>query len=260
RHGGPLIAVNAAAIPGELVESELFGHEKGAFTGATGKRVGKFALADGGTLFLDEIAEMPALLQAKLLRVLEERVITPVGGSDLQEVDFRLICATNRDLEAEIGKSNFRRDLYYRINVFTIQLPPLREIKRDISLIAAHHLERLALRMGKPVPQLRSELTDRLQEYRFPGNVRELRNILEHLLIMSPVGNLDVVHLDRLLTAESGRMPTEPLSLKDAVAEFERSFIDSTITRCRGNVTLAAEQLGLDRSYLYRKMKSLGLE
>lgn len=259
RREGPLVAVNAAAIPGELVESELFGHEKGAFTGATARRQGKFLQADGGTLFLDEIAEMPALLQAKLLRVLEERTITPVGGNESHEVDFRLLCATNRDLEAEIGNNMFRRDLYYRINVFAIKMPALREIRGDIPLIAAHHLKRLALRMGKPIPELPSELSKQLQKYDFPGNVRELRNILEHLLIMSPPGELSSSHLEHLLSSRPAQAAGS-LTLKDAVADFEKQYIARALRDCQGNVTQAAEQLGLDRSYLYRKMKALGFE
>jgi two-component system nitrogen regulation response regulator NtrX len=260
RCAGPLIAVNAAAIPGELVESEFFGHEKGAFTGATAKRIGKFAQAESGTIFLDEIAEMPALLQVKLLRVLEERRITPVGGNQSQEIDFRLICATNRDLEAAIAEGDFRRDLFYRINVFTIKLPALREISGDIPLIAEHHLSKLALKMGKPVPDLPAEVRERLQKYHFPGNVRELRNILEHLLIMGSPHGITIDQLVHLLQAGIDSRRSGSLILKEAVAKFERGHIDKVLRHCRGNVSQAAEELGLDRSYLYRKMKSLGLE
>jgi two-component system nitrogen regulation response regulator NtrX len=238
----------------------MFGHEKGAFTGAISKRIGKFAQADGGTLFLDEIAEMPARLQAKLLRVLEGRQITPVGGNTDQEVDFRLICATNRDLAREVGEQRFRKDLYFRINVFTIQLPALREIRRDIPSIAQHHLGQLAAKMGRPQPQLSSDLTARLQEYDYPGNVRELRNILEHLLIVSRGDTLSAEHLAKMLAPALGAATEADLPLKDAVRKFEIDYIRSTVSRCNGNLSRAAEELGLDRSYLYRKLRQLGIE
>lgn len=254
----PFVAVNAAAVPRELLESEMFGHEKGAFTGATQRRIGKFEQASGGTLFLDEIAEMPPALQAKLLRVLEERQIERVGGDHTIDVDFRLICATNRDLPDEIKLGRFRHDLYFRINVFAITLPALREVPDDIGMIAQHHLERLCLKMGKPQVALGKDLIAALAKYHFPGNVRELRNIIEHLLITHREDELTAADLSHLLQRADSLK--HDLSLKDAVTQFESDYITGVLKRYQGNVSKAAEVLGLDRSYLYRKMRSLGFE
>ncbi len=251
------VAVNTAAIPGELLESEMFGHEKGSFTGATQRRIGKIEQAAQGTLFLDEIGEMPSQLQAKLLRVLEEFRIERVGGDHSIEVDFRLICATNRRLAEEVRDHKFRQDLYYRINVFTIELPSLRSIPGDIELIANHHLNRLCAKMGKPRVAMDNELLRWLKSYHFPGNVRELRNIIEHLLITHREGKLTVGSLQRLTELSA---PGTTASLKDAVARFEAEYIERIVRESGGNVSRAAEVLGLDRSYLYRKMKSLGLD
>lgn len=273
----PLVAVNAAAIPAELLESELFGHEKGAFTGATQRRIGKFEQAAGGTLFLDEIAEMPGPLQAKLLRVLEEFQIERVGGEHPIEVNFRLICATNRNLAEEIRRGRFRQDLFFRINVFTIELPPLRAIPGDIEAIAQYHIRRLCARMGKPEVVPSRDLIAAFRQYQFPGNIRELRNILEHLLILHRDGDLGADGFEHLLPAAarsisataSAELSTSALkypialptlSLKDAVARFEEEYIGKVLKDCGGNMTKAAEILGLDRSYLYRKLKSLGLD
>ncbi len=257
RRLAPFVAVNTAAIPGELLESEMFGHEKGSFTGATQRRIGKIEQAAQGTLFLDEIGEMPAQLQAKLLRVLEEFRIERVGGDQSIEVDFRLICATNRRLAEEVRERKFRQDLYYRINVFTIELPPLRSISGDIELIAEYHLKRLCVRMGKTQVAMERELLRWLKSYHFPGNVRELRNIIEHLLITHREGKLSMDSLQRLTDVSASGTT---MSLKDAVARFESEYIERIVRESGGNVTRAAEVLGLDRSYLYRKMKSLGLD
>lgn len=253
----PLIAVNTAAIPSELLESEMFGHEKGSFTGATQRRIGKIEQAAQGTLFLDEIGEMPPLLQAKLLRVLEEFRVERIGGDLSFDVDFRLICATNRPLADEVRRNKFRQDLYYRINVFTIELPALRSVPGDIELIANHHLMRLCVKMGKVPTTLASDLLGWLKSYSFPGNVRELRNIIEHLLITHSEGELTLSGLRRLTELSTS---ATGLSLKDAVAGFEAEYIERIIRDSGGNISRAAETLGLDRSYLYRKMKSLGLD
>ncbi len=253
----PFVAVNTAAIPGELLESEMFGHEKGSFTGATQRRIGKIEQAAQGTLFLDEIGEMPPQLQAKLLRVIEEFRVERVGGDQSIEVDFRLICATNRRLADEVRNHRFRQDLYYRINVFTIELPALRNIPGDIELIANHHLRRLCAKMGRPQVVLDKELLRWLESYHFPGNVRELRNIIEHLLITHREGKLSLGSLRRLTEMSAS---AAVVSLKDAVARFEADYIERVVRESGGNVTRAAEVLGLDRSYLYRKMKSLGLD
>ncbi len=252
------VAVNAAAIPDELLESEMFGHEKGAFTGATMRRIGKFEQAAGGTLFLDEIAEMPAHLQAKLLRVLEEYKIERVGGEHSIDVNFRLLCATNRKLGEEIQRGRFRQDLFYRINVFTIELPPLRSIPEDIAAIAEFHVRRLSLRMGKAAPELSRDLVASLKSYHFPGNIRELRNILEHLLIIHREGELTTAGVERLLQGASQASTSQTLS--EAVARFEEEYIGKILRDCGGNMSKAAEVLGLDRSYLYRKLKALGVE
>lgn len=254
----PLIAVNTAAIPQELLESEMFGHEKGAFTGATQRRIGRFEQAGGGSLFLDEIAEMPPHLQAKLLRVLEDFRIERVGGDTTIEVDFRLICATNRNLGERIKNGKFRQDLYFRINVFAIELPPLRQIRDDIEIIAAHHARRLCLRMGRAPVSLSRDLLTALKHYDFPGNVRELRNIIEHLLITQRGDELSTDGLERLLSS-SASIPAQ-LALKDAVAQFESEYIQRILKECAGNMSQAAEVLGLDRSYLYRKLRALGLD
>lgn len=257
RRAEPLIAVNTAAIPGELLESEMFGHEKGAFTGATMRRAGKIEQAAGGTLFLDEIGEMPAHLQAKLLRVLEEFRVERIGGDRSIDVDFRLICATNRNLSEEVRKSRFRQDLFFRINVFTIELPPLRSIPGDIESIANFHLDRLCRKMGKSGVALGGDLLQWFKKYQFPGNTRELRNIIEHLLITHQGGELSMGSLARFTEAAA---IGGALSLKDAVNRFESEYIDKVLRNSGGNITRAAEVLGLDRSYLYRKLKSLGRE
>lgn len=260
RRDNPFVAVNAAAIPAELIESELFGHEKGAFTGALRQHRGRFEQADSGTLFLDEVAEMPASLQAKLLRVLEEHKIRRVGGDSEIEVDLRLICATNRNLQEEIRKNNFRQDLFFRINVFAITLPPLRQIRSDVPMIAEHHLRLLAQRMGRPAPQLSARVLAALSEYDFPGNVRQLRNMLEYLMIVARGDSIDEESVRTFLASQRSPGVQTGLTLKDAVQRFERDYIKSTIADCDGNISKAAENLGLDRSYLYRKLKSLGLD
>lgn len=257
RAGAPFIAVNTAAIPRELLESELFGHEKGAFTGATQQRIGKFEQADGGTIFLDEIAEMAPQLQAKLLRILEDQRFERIGGSKTIETDFRLICATNRNLEKRVSDGTFRQDLYFRINVFTIKMPPLRALRDDLEHILIHHLRRLSARMGKEPPHVSDDLISELEEYHFPGNVRELRNILERLLITHRGGELTAGNLSGLL--EPGQAAV-PKPLKDATLEFEKRYIGDVLSKTKGNMTETAEILGLDRSYLYRKIKSLGIE
>lgn len=257
RRLAPFIAVNTAAIPNELLESEMFGHERGSFTGATQRRVGKFEQSDTGTLFLDEIGEMPAHLQAKLLRVLESFEIERVGGEKPIEIDFRLICATNRNLSDEVKSGKFRQDLFFRINVFTIELPSLRAMPADIEKIAKHHLRRLCAKMGKSEVELSSELLDWIKKYSFPGNVRELRNIIEHLLITHREGKLSIDGLGRLISMDKN---VGQLSLKDAVARFEGNYIEKVVRESGGNISRAAELLGLDRSYLYRKIKALGLD
>ena len=201
RHNKPLIKVNCAAIPATLIESELFGHEAGAFTGATKKRDGRFAMAHGGTIFLDEVGELPLDLQSKLLRVLQEGEFEPVGSSQTRKVDVRVLAATNRDLQRAIGEGKFREDLYYRLNVFPIELPPLRERRGDIGALAAAFAEKFAKSMGRSIEPLSADCIRRLEAYRWPGNVRELQNIIERAVITARDGKLN---LDRALPESVG--------------------------------------------------------
>jgi PAS domain S-box-containing protein len=269
RREKPLIKVNCAAMPGTLIESELFGHEQGAFTGATKKREGRFALADGGTIFLDEIGELPVELQVKLLRVLQEGEFEPVGSSRTQKVDARVIAATNRDLKQATREGKFREDLYYRLNVFPIELPPLRERGDDIGLLAENFVRRFAQRMGRAIESLSQDCIRRLKSYGWPGNVRELQNVIERAVITSRDGRLN---LDRALP-ESGKISTtEYVSPEDAAKrvrtakeldELERSnliaALEATGWRVAGD-SGAAQLLGMKPTTLSSRMKALGIE
>ena len=265
----PLIKVNCAAMPATLIESELFGHEQGAFTGATKKREGRFALADGGTIFLDEIGELPVELQVKLLRVLQEGEFEPVGSSRTQKVDVRVIAATNRDLKQATKEGKFREDLYYRLNVFPIELPPLRERGDDISLLASTFAKKFAQRMGRLIEPLSEACMGRLRAYGWPGNVRELQNVIERAVITSRDGRLN---LDRALP-ESGKVTaTEAVSTEDTAnrvrtaKEFEEleranviAALEATSWRVAGNGG-AAQLLGMKPTTLSSRMKALGIE
>lgn len=258
RSGGPFVAVNCAAIPETLLESELFGHTKGAFTDARAERNGLFVQADGGTLMLDEIGDMPAAMQAKILRALEEQVIRPVGAERDLTVDVRIIAATNRDLEAAIEANTFRADLYYRINVIQIDLPPLRSRGADILLLAQHYLETFAGKMNKPVVGLQAPTAERLMAYNWPGNVRELRNVIERAVALTQSDRLDVGDLpEKIREFETARVlfggddPKELVSLE----EVQRRYISHVLDATGGNQTQAARILGVDRKTLYRKRK-----
>ena len=269
RREKPLIKVNCAAMPGTLIESELFGHEQGAFTGATKKREGRFALADGGTIFLDEIGELPVELQVKLLRVLQEGEFEPVGSSRTQKVDVRVIAATNRDLKQATQEGKFREDLYYRLNVFPIELPPLRERGDDIGLLASTFANKFAQRMGRLIEPLSEACMSRLKAYGWPGNVRELQNVIERAVITSRDGRLN---LDRALP-ESGKVTaTEAVSTEDTAnrvrtaKEFEEleranviAALEATSWRVSGNGG-AAQLLGMKPTTLSSRMKALGIE
>ena len=262
RRDRPFIEMNCAAIPEELIESELFGHVKGSFTGASEDKEGKFAQADGGTLFLDEVGDMSSKTQAKVLRVLEEQRFTPVGGNASLKVDVRVIASTNKNLEKEIDLGNFREDLYYRLNVIPFQLPPLRERKEDIPLLTRYFLEDFARRYGRRPPALTNRAEEVLENYFWPGNVRELRNIMERFIIMTPQPRLDVFDLPesilrRVVLTASGK--DEADSLQDARQRFEREFILQKLAEHKGNVSRAAQALQIERSNLYRKMKQLGI-
>jgi two-component system, NtrC family, nitrogen regulation response regulator NtrX len=260
RRDGPFVEMNCAAIPEELIESELFGHVKGSFTGASEDKEGKFAQADCGTLFLDEVGDMSSKTQAKVLRVLEEQRFTPVGGNVSVKVDVRVIASTNKNLEREIELGNFREDLYYRLNVIPFQLPPLRERKEDIPVLTAYFLDHFAHRNGKKVPVLTRKAGEVLENYPWPGNVRELRNIMERIVIMTPQSRIDIYDLpesilNRTLLAAS----EQETSLQGARDRFEREFILQKLMEHKGNVARAAQAMQIERSNLYRKIRQLGI-
>jgi two-component system nitrogen regulation response regulator NtrX len=265
----PFVEVNCAAIPEELIESELFGHTRGAFTGALAARKGKFELADGGTLFLDEIGDMSLKTQAKVLRALQEQRIEPVGGTGSVEVDVRVIAATNKDLQAEIRAGRFRDDLYFRLNVIPFHVPPLRERREDIPLLTRHFMQLLSAEHGRRPREVAPEALLVLTQMPWPGNVRELRNILERLVIMTPGEVIELRHLPASLTppppadaqGEAGAPAAAPEdgTLLAAREEFERRYILRRYRECGGNMSRTAEALGVERSNLYRKMKGYGL-
>ncbi len=259
RAGDPFIEVNSAAIPEELIESELFGHVKGAFTGATSAKKGKFELADGATLFLDEIGDMSANVQAKVLRVLEEQRFEPVGSGNSVKVDVRVIAATNKRLDAEIEQGKFRPDLFYRLNVIPFELPPLRERLEDVPLLVDFFNQNFSQAYGKIPKQFESDAIEELQNYSWPGNVRELRNTIERVVIMNPgikVMAADLPpHGKDEAPATSFRFP----SFKEATDAYHREFIQRKLDEAEGNVSRAAELMGVDRSHLYRRMRALGI-
>ena len=259
RAKGPFVRVNSAAIPRELVESEMFGHEKGAFTGATERRRGKFELADGGTLFLDEVADLSPDAQAKLLRALESGEIERVGGSEPIPVDVRVLAATNHDLDRSRSTGAFRDDLFYRLNVLPIHIPPLRERMEDLPELVDRLMDRLRTRQGLNPPQLDGGAMAAMRAYGWPGNVRELANICERLAILHPGGTAGASEVAALLPAAGGaREPAEPLT--DRLDRFERDQIESALDVAEGSVAEAARLLSTDRANLYRRMKRLGIE
>ncbi|MGB7026715.1 MAG: sigma-54 dependent transcriptional regulator, partial [Candidatus Acidiferrum sp.] len=260
RSKGPFVEVNCAAIPEELIESELFGHIKGSFTGATEDKVGKFQKADGGTLFLDEIGDMSLRTQSKVLRVLEEQRFEPVGSSQTITVDARVIAATNKNLEQEITRGAFRQDLFYRLNVIPFFVPPLRERKEDIPTLARYFLDEFSSAYGKKTRELSTAAMDILVRYPWPGNVRELRNLVERLVIVCPQARIEAHHLPPELFRGVSESPQQPYStLHEARSAYEREFILRKLQEHRWNMTQTASALGLERSHLYRKMKSLGI-
>jgi two-component system, NtrC family, nitrogen regulation response regulator NtrX len=263
RKSGAFVEVNCAAIPEELIESELFGHVRGAFTGAVSDRRGRFELADGGTLFLDEIGDMSLKTQAKVLRALQEQVVEPVGGTARVKVDVRVLAATNKDLPAEIRAGRFREDLYFRLNVIPIFVPPLRERQGDIPLLAEHFMAGFAVDYGRRPKKLLPETIAELQRYAWPGNVRELRNTIERLVIMvagETIVARDLAFLNRADVTVAVTAATDPLvSLADARDDFERQYILRALALQHGNMSRTAEVLGVERSNLYRKMKGFGM-
>jgi two-component system nitrogen regulation response regulator NtrX len=261
RRGSPFVEINSAAIPEELVESELFGHTKGAFSGATAAKKGKFEIADGATLFLDEIGDMSARVQAKMLRVLEEQRFEPVGSNTPVKVDVRVISATNKRLEDLIENGNFRHDLFYRLNVIPFQVPPLRERPEDIPLLIDHFNQKFSWDYAKKPKAFTDEAVERLRKHVWLGNVRELKNTIERVVIMSDKLKVKADDLPELgssdeIPASTFRFPT----FKDATDAYQREFILHKLAEFDGNVSKAAEEMGVDRSHLYRRMKNLGIQ
>ena len=266
RHNRPFVEINCAAIPETLIESELFGHEKGAFSGATSMKRGKFELADGGTLFLDEIGDMSLATQAKVLRVLQEQQFTRVGGTKLLNVQVRVIAASNNDLAEEIHKGNFREDLYYRLNVLPIVVPPLKERREDIPELAQHFLKMHSEEQGMKPKEFSAQGLEALRRHDWPGNIRELRNLIERLLIMVPKPVIDAADVEMFL---QGRQPTGvPVlsvgtnydSLREARNVFEREVISQKLRENNWNVSKTADELKIERSHLHRKIKLLNVE
>jgi two-component system nitrogen regulation response regulator NtrX len=262
RHGGPFVEVNCAAIPEELIESELFGHARGAFTGAVTDRRGKFEIASGGTLFLDEIGDMSVKTQAKVLRALQEQVVEPVGGQQSVKVDVRVIAATNKDLASEIKQGRFREDLYFRLNVIPIYVPPLRDRGDDVIRLAQHFVAEFAREYGRRPKSFAPDADEILRAYRWPGNVRELRNTIERLMIMVPgdtIREADLAFLD-VGAAPPPLAPIGPIGpLFEARDAWERGYIVSALAAFDGNISRTADALGLERSNLYKKMRALGI-
>lgn len=267
RKAKPFIEVNCAAIPEELIESELFGHEKGAFTGATAQRKGKFDKANGGTLFLDEIGDMSLKTQAKILRILQEHKFERVGGNQTIEVDVRVIAATNKDLEEEIKQGNFREDLYYRLNVLPFHVPPLRERSNDVQALAMHFLEFFCTKEGKTTKKLSDDSLNLLTQYSWPGNVRELKNIIERLAIMTVDEIIEPNHLPTVIIKNQNgnddlysNLASQDDNFRQARDQFEKAFITQKLQENNWNVSKTAEQIEIERSNLHRKIKTYGID
>jgi two-component system nitrogen regulation response regulator NtrX len=257
------VELNCAAIPEDYIESELFGYRNSAVPGGPAEKRGTFERADGGTLFLDEVGDMSLKTQAKVLRALDEQRFLPVGASHPVHVDVRVIAATNKDLEEEIARGNFREDLFYRLNVIPFYVPPLRDRKEDIPLLVKEFLQEFGAQYGRPRVEMSEEALGALKQYHWPGNVRELRNLVERVLILNPKANrIEKKHLPMLVYRESPKNAVrgeEFATLLEAREAYERDYILKKLDECHGNVTRAAEGLGLERSHLYRKMKTLGV-
>jgi two-component system, NtrC family, nitrogen regulation response regulator NtrX len=264
RANNPFVTLNCAAVPAELIESELFGHEKGSFTGAGTRHVGKFEQAEGGTIFLDEIGDMPAAMQAKLLRVLEEGEVERIGGEKPVSVDVRVVVATHRDLEARVREEKFRQDLFHRIYVFPLTLPPLRSRREDIPALIEHFAAQVCAQNGwKPIP-FSPEAIAALQAHTWPGNVRELRNMTERLMLLATDGHVDLsivqLALPKSAPESSLSAASSSGSLSDRVQSYEREVILAELKRSNHNMSLAAKTLGLERSHLYKKAEQLGID
>jgi len=257
RRDRPFMSINCSAIPENLLESELFGYRKGAFTGANSDKAGLISMADGGTLFLDEIGDMPLTLQSKVLKVIESGELMPVGDTRVRHVDVRVIAATNRNLEELVREGRFREDLYYRLNVFEIKLPPLRERPEDIKILAHHFVERFCKEHNKRVKGFSDEAMDVLMAYSWPGNVRELKNVLERAVVLCTEDIIDVRNLpDKIVAGNGGAGRT----LREMLSHYEKKIITAALVSNRGNKEKTANELGVDLATLYRKMKKLGIE
>jgi transcriptional regulator with GAF, ATPase, and Fis domain len=262
RASGPFVTLNCAAVPAELIESELFGHEKGSFTGAAGRHVGKFEQAERGTIFLDEIGDMPLAMQAKLLRVLEEGEVERIGCDKPTPVNVRVVVATHRNLEALVREGKFRQDLFHRIYVFPVLLPPLRERNEDIPVLVQHFAEQVCAQNNwKPVP-FTPEAIQELQKLSWAGNIRELRNAVERLILLATEGqvSLDTVQFGLARTPEAGSSMTSSGTLTERVQRFERDVVLAELKRSHHHITNAAKALGLERSHLYKKAEQLGID
>ncbi len=264
RISAPFVEVNCAAIPDELIESELFGHVKGSFTGASSNKRGKFEKADGGTLFLDEVGDMSLKTQAKVLRALEEQRFEPVGASAPISVDVRVIAATNKNLDEEMEKGNFRQDLFYRLNVIPFYVPPLRERVEDIPILGNHFIQEFSDLYGRNPKEVSSEAMEILAQYPWPGNVRELKNLVERLVIMTPSLRIEARHLPSVVLQRGNAPfvedPAEARNLSEARLAFDRDYILKKLEENNGNISRTAEVLGIERSHLYRKMKVLKIK
>ena len=256
RTSSPFVEVNCAAIPEELIESELFGHTKGSFTGASEAKKGKFELADGGTLFLDEIGDMSLKTQAKVLRAVEEHSFQPIGAPAVVRVDVRVLAATNKNLPHEIAAGRFREDLFYRLNVIPFFVPPLRERREDIPVLSRYFMRMFAVQHGCSPKEFGANALDLMADYSWPGNVRELRNEIERLVIMVQDDTIQ----EKDLSLPDGTAPSQASTLHEARAQYEKEFILTKLREYNWNVSQAARALGLERSYLYRKMKTYGIE
>jgi DNA-binding NtrC family response regulator len=267
---GPFVSVNCAAMPGELIESELFGHEKGAFTGAAGRRVGKFEAANGGTLFLDEIGDMSLSTQAKVLRAIEEKTFQRLGSNDTLSTDARIVSATNKPLESEVESARFREDLYYRLCVVRVNLPPLRERKSDIPALVHAFCARFSLAYKNKPMKISKEVLKVLLEYNWPGNARQLRNCIERAVVLTDNEEITIEALPEEILSDQGRGPasakpsegitvSQTLDFRSAKREFERQYVEYSLEQAGGNVTRAAAALGMHRQSLQHKLKELGL-
>jgi two-component system nitrogen regulation response regulator NtrX len=260
RRDGVFIELNCAAIPEDYIESELFGYRHGAIPGGPPEKRGTLERADGGTLFLDEVGDMSLKTQAKVLRAIDEQRFTPVGATQALRVDVRIIAATNKNLEEEIAKGNFREDLFYRLNVIPFYVPPLRDRRQDIPLLAREFLKEFGREYGRPRVEIGEDAVQSLKQYHWPGNVRELKNLMERVLILNPgILRIERKHLPMLVQRDPGRLSSDFASLQEARDAYERDYILKKVDECHGNMSRAAESLGLDRTHLYRKMKSLGI-